>query len=381
MSQRATAVRTAERALELPCRAEPVGSLLRPAHLLAARRGHQAGRVADEALRSAEDSAVSAAIAVQSGAGLGVVTDGEQRRGAFFDILIRASAGFQAVPGMQIVLHDDRDGAATMQCPVSVTGRIERRGAVAAAEYAYARDRSQQPVKVCLPSPFMLHVAWNPAFSPRAYPDPWQMYLDAADVLRAEVRDLARAGCRYIQIDAPELLIFWLNDVLARRLEGDGIPVVRIMHEGIDVLADIAASFPGIQWALHMCRGNGQSKWLARGGYENAARYLFPRARGFGRLLLEYDDDRSGGFAPLAYLPAGTVAVLGLVSTKRRRVEGLEEVAARLGEAARYADPGQLAVSTQCGFASGAELPNKVSAEVQRRKLVIVAEVARQVWA
>jgi 5-methyltetrahydropteroyltriglutamate--homocysteine methyltransferase len=360
-------------------RAEPVGSMLRPRYLQAAQQKHQSGATPGQSLRHEEDTAVAAAIAAQAAVDLDVVTDGEQRRAVFFDHLFRAVSGLSPVPGMRVVLHDDHDGTYAMQCPVSLTGRLERRQGIALAEYTYARDHSPLPVKATLASPFLIHAAWNPELSPRAYPDPWQCFADCAEVLRAEARDLARAGCRYIQIDAPELLVLWCGGLLAAQLDAAGLPVERIKHEGIDVLNYIAAAAPGVLWGLHMCRGNGQGKWLAAGGYEDAARYMFPRATGFGRLLLEYDDARSGSFEPLRYLPAGKVAVLGLVSTKHGQVEDVAGIVARIRAAAKFADLSQLAVSTQCGFASAAE-GNLLSEASQVQKLRVVADAARQVW-
>ncbi|MGH3223613.1 MAG: cobalamin-independent methionine synthase II family protein [Streptosporangiaceae bacterium] len=360
-------------------RAEPVGSMLRPGYLQEAHRDHQAGALADERLRHEEDTAVRAAIAAQAAAGLDVVTDGEQRRAVFFDHLFRAVSGLSLVPGMTVVLRDDQGGSYTMQCPVSVTGRVERVRGIAFAEYTYAQAHSRLPVKATMASPFLIHAAWNPELSRRAYRDPWRCFTDCAEVLRAEARDLARAGCRYIQIDAPELLVLWCGGPLAAQLDAAGLPVEKIKHEGIDVLNDITAAAPGVLWGLHMCRGNGQGKWLAAGGYEEAARYMFPRTAGFGRLLLEYDDGRSGGFEPLRYLPASTVAVLGLVSTKHDRLEEVSGIVARIEAAARFADLGQLAVSTQCGFAAAAD-GSVLSEAAQAGKLRVVADAARQVW-
>jgi len=361
-------------------RAETIGSLLRPSYLAEARRRHADGEITAAELKRVEDRAVDSAIALQEGAGLDVVTDGELRRQVFFDQFIRGLEGLSPHPGAPVHFHGEQpENDVDFQSPLCVTGRLRSTRMVTLEEFAYARARARRPVKVTLPSPLLVFVLWSPEHSTAAYPDPFEMFADAVDIVRAEARALAEMGCEYIQIDAPELLQVFADERSREHWRSLGIEPERVFTEGVDMV-DAVADVPGVTFGLHLCKGNYQSRWIASGGYEEFARQVFPRAKNYDLFLLEYDDERSGSFEPLAELPDDKVAVLGLVSTKRDTLEDAEEVRRRIAEAERYTGLDRLALSTQCGFASDAS-GNLISETMQERKLQLVADLARRVWA
>jgi 5-methyltetrahydropteroyltriglutamate--homocysteine methyltransferase len=189
---------------------------------------------------------------------------------------------------------------------------------------------------------------------------------------------LARLGCEYIQIDAPELAI--LVDPTARSavFEANGISPERILGDGVDLLNSLADA-PGIRFGLHLCRGNNDGRWLSSGGYESISKAVFGRANRYASFLLEFDDSRSGGFEPLADVPRDTFVVLGLVSSKKNRLESTAELRMRIDEAARYFPLDQMGLSTQCGFASGIK-GNPVDATMQEKKLLLIGDLAHRVW-
>jgi len=204
------------------------------------------------------------------------------------------------------------------------------------------------------------------------------MFADAADIIRTEARELAKLGCTYIQIDSPDLGT--LVDPENRELrEGLGMDTERTLTEGVDIINSVA-DVAGVTFGLHICKGNYQSKWIATGGYEFTADKVFSRSGNFDVFLLEYDDERSGSFEPLANVPDDKVVVLGLVSSKLPEIEPVDSLIARIDEAARYVGRERLALSTQCGFSPVSIGGNLISEETQERKLELVAEVARQVW-
>lgn len=204
------------------------------------------------------------------------------------------------------------------------------------------------------------------------------MFADAAEVGRSEIEELVALGCEYIQVDAPELAT--LVDPRVRDwAEAQGMPAERMLSEGIELINGMVAGISGVRLAIHLCRGNNAGMWMASGGYEFIANALFERATAFDAFLLEYDDPRSGSFAPLAKAAPDKQIVLGLVTTKSTREETVPEIAARVQEAARSFPIEQLGVSTQCGFASIAA-GNPITEEAEERKLRLVAEVAGSIW-
>ncbi|WP_181780048.1 cobalamin-independent methionine synthase II family protein [Pseudonocardia pini] len=360
-----------------PFRAEVVGSLLRPRHLVTARAARRDGTLAAHEFKRIEDTAVDRAIAVQEGSGLDVVTDGELRRGIFTGPLTENVDGLEYVPGVTRVWYTD-EGPIEEELPVVVTGTLRFRRSVATEEFAYARARARRPVKITLPSPLMMFLRWSPEHSTAAYPDAFAMAADAAAIVREEVRELAALGCTYVQIDAPEIATL-VQQETRDWYERQGISPERILTEGLDLL-DSVTDVPGVTFGVHLCRGNRNGRWMAVGGYDYVAEALFRRCRGFDRFLLEYDDERSGTFEPLAAAPADRTVVLGLVSTKTTRVETVDEIVGRLHEATAHIPAEQLALSTQCGFASMVDAHPDLTEDVQAAKLDLVAEATAAFW-
>lgn len=357
--------------------ADVIGSLLRPHYLAEARDALVAGTLPADEFKRIEDRAVDQAIAMQEGCGLDVVTDGELRRFSFFDQLMGDVEGFIERPGVAIDFHGP-DGGWTWQSPVSVTGKLRSRRQITIEEFSYARGRARVPVKVTLISPLFVYTGWSPEVSTAAYRDAYALFEDAAAIVKDEVRALAALGCTYVQIDAPDLGT--LVDPENRGVrEAVGMPTERTLTEGIEIINSVA-DVPGVQFGLHLCRGNNQSMWIATGGYDFIAEAVFGGLTNFDTFLLEYDDERSGGFEPLAKVPDDKTVVLGLITNKTGELESVPDVVARISEAAKYIDLERLGVSTQCGFAPVSVGPNHLSEEDQQRKLELVGEVAHEVW-
>jgi len=355
------------------CRADVVGSLLRPAALLEARAQRQAGALTAYEYKLIEDAAVDDALALQERCGLDVATDGEMRRMFFTGVVTDAVEGIELTTGQTTTWHGAGTADETIQLAVAVTGVLRRRRSLGAEEFAYARGRTDRLLKVTLPSPLMLSYFWSPEHSTAAYRDPFDMFADAARIIRDEAQELADLGCRYIQIDAPELITL-ADPTQVSFFSGLGIDPDRMLGEGIDLI-NACADVAGVRFGMHLCRGNNRGMWLAEGGYEAISRKVFPRATNIDAFALEYDSPRAGTFEALADVPDDKSVILGLVSTKSEQLEDAHELAARVDEAARYFPRDQLAVSTQCGFASE-QSGNPISPDVQAAKLALVAEVA-----
>ena len=359
-------------------RSQPIGSLLRPAYLRDARRALRAREISAARYKRVEDRAVDEALALQEASGLEIINDGEQRRMSFLGSLLDSTEGLSRSSAVTQPWHEDDTHVVNLSLGLAVTGKIRRRRSLATEEFVYARARARRPVKVTLPSPMMLKMFWSPAESTAAYRDPFDMFADGAAVIRDEIAELARLGCEYVQIDAPELSN--LIDPEVRRIvfEERGIDPKRMIGEGVEILSSLAGQ-PGVTFGLHLCRGNNDGRWLARGGYDAISREVFQRVRGYDEFLLEYDDARSGSFEPLADVPRDKHVVLGLVTTKRNVLESADALVGRIEDAARFFPREQLGLSTQCGFASGVK-GNPVEPSMQERKLALVADVARRVW-
>ncbi|QYJ17150.1 5-methyltetrahydropteroyltriglutamate-- homocysteine methyltransferase [Rubrobacter xylanophilus DSM 9941] len=367
----------------LEARADVVGSLLRPPELLQARERYARGELSAADFKRTEDAAVDRAIRLQEEAGLPVVTDGEMRRTSFQSQLVEAVEGFGEVP-LEAYLWgewrgDERVGDRSVERPrgLGVRNRLRARRHLSVEEFVYARARTQRTVKVTLPSPSLYANLWSPEVSREAYPTLDAFLEDVAEVLRREVEELVRLGATYIQLDAPHYPL--LLDPRTRRFyEARGWDLDRWLSRGVELDNHVIGDHPGVTFAFHLCRGNQGSRWLVSGSYEPLARRLFRGVRA-QRLMLEYDDERSGSFGPLAHLPEDKVAVLGLVTTKSPRRETPEELEARLREASRCVPPERLALSPQCGFATSV-MGNAITPADQEYKLRVVAETARRFW-
>ncbi len=360
-------------------RSDVVGSLLRPPELKAARERAERGEITPAALKQIEDRAVDEAVRLQEEAGLDVVTDGELRRYAFFGHLIDALDGFDKFGGWAIPFHNEEGERLVFKRPV-VVEKLRWRRSMCGEELVYLRARASRPVKVTLISSQQAAAYYDPEKSTGAYPTRDAYLADIVDLTRREVEELVRLGCGYIQVDAPQYAAL-LDPELREGYRKRGSDPDRLIDACIEmdnaVIGAVIGRHPGVTFGLHICRGNNQSMFYASGGYEPIAR-VFTRSR-FQRFVLEYDDERSGGFEPLRAMPEDRQVVLGLITTKKPRIETVEELRPRIAEAAKIVPLERLALSPQCGFASTME-GNRISAEVQRAKLHRVAETARAVW-
>jgi 5-methyltetrahydropteroyltriglutamate--homocysteine methyltransferase len=359
-------------------RAQTIGSMLRPAHLREARQALRHGKICRARFKQIEDRAVDEALALQERAGIDLVTDGEQRRASFLGSLLETTEGLSRNLNVTKPWHEDDERVVELSLGLAVTGKLRRLRSIVAEEYAYARARANRPIKVTLPSPMMLMMFWSPELAREGYKDVFDLFVDGAGIIRAEIDELTRMGCGHIQIDAPELAI--LVDPAARYavFERNGIDAARVLGEGVELLNSLADTHD-VNFGLHLCRGNNDGRWLSSGGYEAISSQVFPKINHFSTLLLEYDDVRSGSFEPLRDVPRDKMVVLGLISTKHAALESEEMLTARIEEAARYFPREQLALSPQCGFASGIK-GNPIDEAAQERKLRLVAEVADRVW-
>jgi 5-methyltetrahydropteroyltriglutamate--homocysteine methyltransferase len=356
-------------------RSDVVGSLLRPDWLKTARQRWQAGTIGAAELKRIEDQAVDEAVRLQEDAGLDVLTDGELRRYAFFSHLIDALDGFDKHGGWAIPFRDRQGGELVFKRPV-VVERLRWRRSMCAEEFVYLRARTTRPAKVTLISTQQAAAYYDPDRSRAAYPTRDAYLSDVVDLSRREVDELARLGCTYIQIDAPQYAAL-LDPELREGYRRRGSDPDRLIDACIEMDNAVIGQHPGITFGLHICRGNNQSMFYASGGYDPISR-VFGRSR-FHRFLLEYDDERSGGFEPLGAVPDDRVVVLGLVTTKAGRLESVDELRRRIDEASRFLPLERLALSPQCGFAS-TEAGNRITPDEQRDKLHRVVETARLVW-
>lgn len=354
-------------------RSQAIGSLLRPPYLVAARAEHVAGRLSAHEFKAVEDRAVGEALRLQEVAGLDIVNDGEMRRTSFMDHLLVTVRG-AAEQQPPIEADSDDGGAYTIDNPIAVVEPISQRRRIAVEEYAHLRGRTDRPIKITMPSPLTLFAFWSAERSAAAYPDPFDLFRDWTELLRAEIEELAALGCARVQIDAPDMAVLVDAEQREQR-ERLGISVERTISEGCAMIDSLAAT-PGIAVSLHLCKGNFRSMWAASGGYGWLAKQIFDRTPHVDTYLLEFDDERSGDFAPLAALPDDKQVVLGLISTKRNELEPLDALSARIDDAARWVDRERIGVSPQCGFASVAAGANLISPAMQAAKLIQVAELA-----
>ena len=358
-----------------PLRAEVVGSLLRPNDLVHARKGLEAGKMTQAEFKAVEDAAVCSAVEFQEEAGIDVVTDGELRRYAFYGHLIDSFEGFDREGGWAIPFRDESGEQLILKRPV-VVNRLRWKRSMCGEEWTFLRSVRGRPGKVTMLSAQQAAAYYDPEKSKGAYPTRDAYLADIVDLSRREVDELVRLGCTYIQIDAPQYGAL-LDAAMREGYRQRGSDPEELIDRCIELDNAIIQGHPGVTFGLHVCRGNNQSKFYAEGDYEPISR-IFEKTL-FNRFLLEYDDSRSGGFAPLKHLPEDRTAVLGLVTTKKPELETEAELKARIEEAAHYVPLERLALSPQCGFASTVE-GNRISHEQQKRKLELVGRVAASVW-
>lgn len=364
----------------IPFRADQVGSLLRPARLLDARREHAAGRLPDEGLRLVEDECVAALVAAQEEAGMTAVTDGEARREAWHKDFIFSLPGMRAGREMEVPFQGP-DGPVVWREPArEVVGRVAVTEPIFGDHIRFVQDHVVTGTpKLSIPSPNMVHSGSVPAaILDGAYPDHDAFLADLAQAYRDEIRMLADGGLTYLQVD-DTLLPMFANPQRVDRLTRGGRTIAEGVDAAIDLFNAAVADRPdGLRVTTHMCRGNHGSGHVGSGGYDVIAEQVFSRLDVDG-FFLEYDDERSGGFEPLRFLPKGKTVVLGLVTSKRGELEDKDAIKRRIEEAATYAPLDQLALSPQCGFSS-TEGGNRLTEAEQWAKLRLVREIADEVW-
>jgi 5-methyltetrahydropteroyltriglutamate--homocysteine methyltransferase len=365
----------------IEARTDVVGSLLRPPELIAARERRERGEITPAAFKRIEDDAVDGALSLQQAAGLDVVTDGEMRRLSFQSQMPEAVEGF-GTWNIDAFLwgewHSDDLGQMKVERPsIGVVAPLRRRRSLSAEEFTYTRGRTTRTVKVTLPSPSLFANFWDPQRSTAAYPNAEEFLGAVAEILREEVHELASLGCTYVQLDAPHYTLLvdpvW-REFYARR----GRPAEQWLDFGLELDNLVIGRRPEVTFALHLCRGNQMSRWLVSGGYDHIASKVFRKIKA-ERLMLEYDDARSGSFEPLANVPDDKMVVLGLVTTKSPRRETVDELVSRVAEASKFCPLDRLALSPQCGFATSI-VGNDLTVDDERAKLRTLVDTAHAVW-
>lgn len=364
-----------------PFRADHVGSLLRPAALLAARERNAKGELSAEELRAQEDEAIRHVVALQEQVGLQGITDGEYRRAIFHVDFLKCIQGVTVSPGKYKLKFRGAEQAIDFAPPVlAVSGRLQRpAGGIVIEDFRFLNSVTQRTAKVCIPSPSMLHFRGGRAQVDRdAYPDMDAFFADLARVYREEIGALYAAGCRYLQLDDTNLA--YLCDPEHReRARSIGEDPEQLPKLYAELINDSTRDRPAdMKVCVHLCRGNFRSAWVAEGGYEAVAETLFNHMAVDG-FFLEYDDARSGDFAPLRFVPQGKIVVLGLITSKRPDLEAKDAIKRRVEEATRYLDLDALALSPQCGFSSS-EHGNALTEAQEIEKLRLVVELAQEIW-
>jgi 5-methyltetrahydropteroyltriglutamate--homocysteine methyltransferase len=364
-----------------PFRADHVGSLLRPPQLLAARDDFASGRIDAAQLRAVEDEAISEAVAMQEDVGLQSATDGEFRRASWHMDFIYQLGGISQAPGHIAVKFRNASGNIEWTpAALHVGSKLRLDHTIFEDDFRYLQSVVKTAVpKLTIPSPNMVHYRGGPAaLDPAVYPDIEEFWTDLAAAYAEEVRRLAELGCTYLQLDDTSLA--YLNDPAQRaEIAGRGEDAEHMHLRYIrQVNAAVAGRPAGMAVTTHLCRGNFRSSWAAEGGYDFVAEALFGELAVDG-FFLEFDDERSGTFEPLRFVPPGKMVVLGLVTTKRGELESKDTLKRRIDEAAKYVPLDQLCLSGQCGFSSTVE-GNALTIDEEIAKLRLIVETAREVW-
>lgn len=360
-----------------PFRADHVGSLLRPASLMQAFRQHQNGTIRDDQFRALQDSCIRDAITLQENTGLEVVTDGEFRRRFYWARFVERMECFElrnAVYGFR----DDGGQEHEFAAP-HARQKIIRGQPLALDEFEFVKANTRQTPKVTLPSPSTMHFYRCSAFAdPGIYDDAAEFFRDLGKVYRAEIADLAKAGCEYIQLDEVPIALL-CDPAIREKVSAVGQDPGRLVDLYIDAINEAVADVPeNLRVGIHMCRGNLKGRHLATGGYEDIAGRLFSGAK-INHFLLEFDTARAGDFSPLRFVPQGVGVVLGLVTSKSPALEKIDDLRRRVDEASQYIAHERLAISPQCGFASTAS-GNPVTESDEKAKLGLCVEAARAIW-
>ena len=367
-----------------PFRADHVGSLLRPRALLEARARRARNEISAQDLERHEDEAIRDVVKMQKDVGLCVATDGEFRREMWHTDFLAQFINVEVVPGKIKVRFTSAEGETEIEPPGTlITGKLGwPAGGIFVNHFKFLKSVVSDGIapNITIPSPSTMHFrGGRTAVDRTTYPEMAAFYGDLARVYSKEVRAFVQAGCRYLQIDEVNLAFLCDPRLRAEVRTTIGEDPDRLPHTYANLInASIASRPKDMVVCLHLCRGNAASNWLAQGGYDPVAEVLFNEI-GVEGFFLEYDTPRAGSFEPLRFVPPGKIVVLGLITSKSGAMETKDALKRRIEEAARFCPLEQLALSPQCGFASGAP-GNKISFEDEVRKLRLVVETAREVW-
>ena len=363
-----------------PFRADHVGSLLRPAELLQAREKAKRNEISAQQLREIEDRSIRDVVRMQEDIGLQGVTDGEFRRSSWhMDFLYQVGGVTKVQDNLTVQFHNEKGDIEFTPAALRVSGKLELNKCIFGEDFKFLRSIARATPKLTIPSPSMMHYrGGRAAIDATAYPEMEQFWSDLAAAYAAEIAALSQLGCTYLQLDDTSLA--YLNDPAQRE---------HVAHIGGDaqnqhlvyinlINGALANRPPGLRVCTHLCRGNFRSSWVAAGGYDHVADALFGQLNVDG-FFLEYDDERSGGFEPLRFVPRGKMVVLGLITSKRGQLEDKDLLKRRIDAASKYVPLEQICLSPQCGFSSTVE-GNALTIEQEMAKLRLVADTAREVW-
>lgn len=360
-----------------PFRADHIGSLLRPPALRQAFRDHAAKKISDPDFEKILDDSIREVIAMQEDTGLKVVNDGEFRRSSYWSRFVERVGGFVIKPAEFKFRNDE--GHELEFTGTYATGKLKREKPLALDEFLFMKGVTKATPKITLPAPSTMHFYRCGDFADKSvYDNAQSFFADLGKVFAQEIAELAKAGCKYVQLD--EVAIAMLCDPSIRKtVEGAGLKPDALINLYIEAINQCVAGAPAdIAIGVHVCRGNFKGHYLSAGGYDAVAERFFANTK-VNHFLLEFDTPRAGDFSPLRFLPKNKGVVLGLVSSKTPQRESLSSVTQRVDEAAKVVDLERLAVSPQCGFASTVA-GNPVTAADEEAKLRLVVEAAKEVW-
>ena len=363
-----------------PFRADHVGSLLRPPELLDARARFARNEITAVELRAVEDDAIRAVVKLQEDVGLQSITDGEFRRGSWhMDFLYQVGGATKVQDNLKVQFHNEKGDIEFTPAALRVTGKLSLKKCIFGDDFLYLKSVTKRTPKLTIPSPSMIHYrGGRAAIDAAVYPDMKEFWSDLSKVYADEVEQLGALGCTYLQMDDTSLA--YLNDPAQRahmaQIGGDADKQHLVY---IDLINSALAKKPaGMTVCTHLCRGNFRSSWVAAGGYDHVADALFGGLNVDG-FFLEYDDERSGGFEPLRFVPKGKMVVLGLVTSKRGTMENKDALKRRIDAAAKFVPLDQICLSPQCGFSSTVD-GNALTQDEEIAKLRLIVETAREVW-
>jgi len=362
-----------------PFRADQVGSLLRTPEVRENRLRWKRGEMSAKELRAIEDKAIAETVKKVESIGMKSVTDGEFRRDYFHLDFLKELSGVSVDGGIEANPHAKPAEDGFTPPKLSVTGKLKHVKDIQVADFNFLKSVVTQTPKVSIPSPTMVHFrGGRKSIDIASYPDMDVFFHDLSECYKAEINALYKNGCRYIQLDDTNLAYLCDSKMRAAAAERGDDPnelprtYASLINSVIDGRPD------DLTIGIHLCRGNYRSTWFAEGGYEPVAEVLFNTIN-VDAYFLEYDDERSGDFAPLRFVPKNKVVVLGIISSKLPALENMDDLCKRIDEAAKYIPLENMCVSPQCGFSSTSH-GNNISMDDQWRKLELVVNTARKIW-